>query len=372
MPRRKTHEEYMVEIQSKFPQLELLTQYKNAKTDVLFKCKNCNNTFTITPDTLARNYKSNNYIPCSYCSGRILNNEIFLEKMKSKSNFIVLSKYHGILNKVKCKCNVCEYEWEEIAKNVVERNYCPKCKKKARIRPLDEVLKELNNKNQNVIVKINKAEYIGFGSKISCKCKKCNYSWNTTIPAFVNSKSYCHKCINKVRRTHEEFVDELSKLHKSIKPLETFSTVNHKMKFQCLHCGNIWETKPNNLITGEKSGCPKCNVSKGEKRIEEILKNENIDYIWQKEFDGLVGINGGKLSFDFYIPKFDCLIEYQGEFHDGTARHQTKRKLYKQQEHDKRKRQYAKQHNIKLIEIWYWDFDNIEYILKNNFVKHGG
>ena len=35
-----------------------------------------------------------------------------------------------------------------------------------------------------------------------------------------------------------------------------------------------------------------------------------------------------------------------------------------QQEHDKRKRQYAKDHNIKLIEIWYWDFDKIESILE--------
>jgi hypothetical protein len=35
-----------------------------------------------------------------------------------------------------------------------------------------------------------------------------------------------------------------------------------------------------------------------------------------------------------------------------------------QQEHDKRKREYAEKHNIKLLEIWYWDFDNIETILK--------
>lgn len=28
------------------------------------------------------------------------------------------------------------------------------------------------------------------------------------------------------------------------------------------------------------------------------------------------------------------------------------------------KRQYAKDHNIKLLEIWYWDFDNIENILE--------
>jgi len=35
----------------------------------------------------------------------------------------------------------------------------------------------------------------------------------------------------------------------------------------------------------------------------------------------------------------------------------------KQLEHDRRKREYAKKHNINLLEIWYWDFDNIEKIL---------
>lgn len=367
MPKRKTHEEYMLEIQNKFPQLELLSQYKNAKTNVTFKCKNCNNTFSITPDILARNYNNNSYIPCPYCSGRILNNKTFLQKMKSKSNFSVLSEYHGITNNVKCKCNICKYEWEEIAKNVVERNYCPKCKKKARIKPLDEVLEELNNRNPNVIVEINKSEYIGNNSEITCKCQKCNYSWNTTIQAFTHSKSYCHRCINKVRRTPEEFIHELSKLHKYIKPLETFSTVNHKMNFQCLQCGCIWKAKPNNILTGEKSGCPKCNLSKGEKRIEEVLKREKIHYKWQKEYDGLIGVNGGNLSYDFFLPSFNCLIEYQGEFHDGTAKHQSSQKFIKQQEHDKRKREYAKNHNINLLEIWYWDFDNIEKIIKDNF-----
>lgn len=369
MPKRKTHEEYMIEIQNKFPQLELLSQYKNAKTNITFKCKNCNNTFSITPDILARNYNNNNYIPCPYCSGRIITNEIFLKRMKSKSNFSVLSEYHGSESNVKCKCNICKYEWEEIARTVAERDYCPKCKKKTRIKPLNKVLKELNSKNPNVTVEINESEYTGRKSIISCKCKKCGNSWKSNIFAFQNSKGCCRKCINKIRRSNDDFITELSKINNSIKPLETFSTVHKKMKFQCLQCGHIWVTKPCNIITGEKSGCPKCNVSKGEKRIEEILKRENIEYIWQKEFDGLIGINGGKLSFDFYIPAFNYLIEYQGEFHDGTARHQTKKKLLKQQEHDKRKKQYANNHNINLLEIWYWDYNNIEDIIKKYLLE---
>ena len=32
-------------------------------------------------------------------------------------------------------------------------------------------------------------------------------------------------------------------------------------------------------------------------------------------------------------------------------------------EHDKRKSNYAKLHNFEFLEIWYWDFENVENIL---------
>ena len=75
------------------------------------------------------------------------------------------------------------------------------------------------------------------------------------------------------------------------------------------------------------------------------------------------GIGGGLLSYDFYIKKYNILIEYQGEFHDGTAWQQTEIDFLYQQEHDKRKKQYAEEHCINLLEIWYWDYENIEQIL---------
>ena len=83
----------------------------------------------------------------------------------------------------------------------------------------------------------------------------------------------------------------------------------------------------------------------------------------QKEFNGLLGLGGKNLSYDFYLPDYNLLIEYQGEYHDGTANNQTKVAYKKQQEHDKRKKEYALNNNIKLLEIWYWDFERIEKML---------
>src|SRR5690606_37105179 len=102
-----------------------------------------------------------------------------------------------------------------------------------------------------------------------------------------------------------------------------------------------------------------------EDRISQYLIQNNINYIAQKTFDDLKGIKGRLLSYDFYLPEYNLLIEYQGEFHDGSgSKNYTRANLQKQQEHDKRKREYAQKHNIKLLEIWYWDFDNIESILQ--------
>ena len=74
----------------------------------------------------------------------------------------------------------------------------------------------------------------------------------------------------------------------------------------------------------------------------------------------MVGINGGLLSYDLYVQNENLLIEYQGQFHDGTAYINDKQKFQRQQEHDRRKKGYAKSHGIRLLEIWYWDFENIE------------
>ena len=72
------------------------------------------------------------------------------------------------------------------------------------------------------------------------------------------------------------------------------------------------------------------------------------------------------MTFDFYLSTKNTLIEYQGQQHEKPIKHFGGDKQFEiQQEHDKRKRQYAKEHNINLLEIWYYDYDNIEQILSD-------
>ena len=150
--------------------------------------------------------------------------------------------------------------------------------------------------------------------------------------------------------------------------------------WKCKECDHEWKDTINHRNNGNR-GCPQCNKSKGEKRCKEVFisysffeisqkdykllnKNDNTYFIPQQKFDGLVGLGGGKLSYDFYLPKYNILIEYQGEFHDGTANIQTDEEFIIQQEHDRRKKEYAEKHGIRLLAIWYYDFNNIEIILE--------
>lgn len=116
--------------------------------------------------------------------------------------------------------------------------------------------------------------------------------------------------------------------------------------------------------------CLNCTSSKGEQKIKDWLNNNKFSFISQKKFFGLVGLNGGNLSYDFYLPNNNLLIEYQGQQHEKYIKglHNFKKDFEKQKEHDKRKREYAKFHNIDLLEIRYWDFDNIEEILQDKIV----
>ena len=146
-------------------------------------------------------------------------------------------------------------------------------------------------------------------------------------------------------------------------------------------CGTEYPVTPNKFTHNRR--CPKCNNPKGEKRCEEVFiynnfieisefdynnlldKQNNKYYIPQKKFDGLVGLRNGLLSYDFFLPQYNLLIEYQGGQHEKFCKgfHKTIKDFERQVEHDRRKREYAKKNNIKLLEIWYYDFDKIEEIL---------
>lgn len=134
---------------------------------------------------------------------------------------------------------------------------------------------------------------------------------------------------------------------------------------QC-SCGNITKPIPSDkLKNGTTTSCG-CQVSRGEFKIETILKELCLPYEKEKSFPNLLGENG-HLRFDFYLPTLNAAIEYQGIQHYESrdqfgGEEQFQRQIY----YDNIKRKFCKQEKIHLIEIPYKDFKNInkEYLIK--------
>ena len=431
MPKRKTHNDFIKELNKINKDVHILEQYKNNHSKMKCRCKICNNEWSTTAKILLNGHG------CPKCAGvnKKTNDDFLKELSDINKNILVLDTYINNRTKLKCKCLLDGFEWYSTPNSLLSGRGCPKCKSnkisKLKIKSHEEFKAQINQINPNIIL-LNK--YVNSHTKIQCKCKKDGYEWET-LPFSLLEGSNCPRCVNCEHRTNEAFLEELYNINKNIRPLTKFKKVNDKITCECIICNNIWDTTPHSLLSGKgcpkcgyehakmltrkshdkfinelyeknkdieiigtyinsktkikcrcklcgniweaipnnllhNSGCPVCNISIGENIIKNCLLSMKINYISQYRFYDLRGINNGVLSYDFYIPDYNLLIEYQGEQHEKANNFfGGERQLDVQLEHDKRKREYAKNHNIKLLEIWYYDFNNIEEILKSQLFK---
>ena len=138
-------------------------------------------------------------------------------------------------------------------------------------------------------------------------------------------------------------------------------------KWHCVcDCGNTCDVETTKLINHMRIDCGNHNTaSNGEKIIQEILTKNNINFKTQYYFDDCINVKTNRyLKFDFYLPDYNCCIEYDGEHHFQEV------KFYRASFEDVKyrdsiKNTYCQEHEINLIRIPYWDYDklNEEYLL---------
>lgn len=134
-------------------------------------------------------------------------------------------------------------------------------------------------------------------------------------------------------------------------------------------CGNEITTVAYGLISGKVISCG-CLKSNGEYNVIQYLQLHNLQYEYQKRFDDLRGVGNKPLSFDFYIPSNNTLIECQGQQHYFPIEQFGGEEQFKQQqEHDRRKKEYAVNNGYNLLEISYKDYDKIDEILNKEFME---
>lgn len=304
-----------------------------------------------------------------------ITHDIFIERMKNVTNKIEITETYVNMNSlISCKCSMCGNSWSATPAHLLNGRGCPECAKEVRAIRLrktpEDFIKDLKKVNPDIEPL---STYLNSSTYIDCRCSVCGNVWRAK-PGNLLSGRGCNKCANKLRgmkyrKSQELFVSQVASANDMVEVVGKYITNKKPIQCRCKKCGYVWYGSPKRLITG--SGCPICSMTKGEKRIANYLSLNGIEYIYEKEYDGLVGMADGNLSYDFFIPTSNMLIEYQGQFHDPTWNNssRTDDDIEKQLEHDRRKRNYAKCNDIRLLEIWYWDFDNIESILEKELLR---
>lgn len=135
-------------------------------------------------------------------------------------------------------------------------------------------------------------------------------------------------------------------------------------------CGNEIVVPSSCLTTNHTSSCG-CILSYYNMYIDILLDKLHVCH--KPEYT--VTIGNHKYRYDFYLPDYNLIIEYDGEQHYmpvNFGENDIKRmeeKLRTTQEHDKIKNDYCKKHNINLLRIPYWEKQNIETIIYNHLQR---
>lgn len=215
-----------------------------------------------------------------------------------------------------------------------------------------------------------KEDYINCYMDIVFLCPK--HGVQTMVANNLLRNHECRECSYekravKMKLSIQEVKQKIESINNNtlLNPSEYKTVIDRNLKILC-GCGNPepFITSYRNYIDHNINRCPKCvnKRSSGELIIEEYLKTNKYNYVTQKRFDDCR--DNKPLPFDFYLPNYNIIIEFDGQYHYFPIYNEND--LKKTQYHDKIKNKYCEDKGIKLIRIPYWEGSNVKKILDDN------
>ena len=291
---------------------------------------------------------------CQYTTINKKDDSYFIAELKAKFKGSV--KINRIYRKDKkvygnFTCNKHSYNYDRLVNSMLDKrrgNLCPMCAKenkiknrtgKTSLKTPEQYLKECKEKGYDLPIE----KYINNYTAINHRCIKGHI-----YPQTPNVHLQGHGCPYCLIVNLDNYKIVWDKLNLD-KPIDnTYIDNKHKMKFICSK-NHTYYQYPNQH---KFYGCPVCKESKGEKFIRNYLEENHIKYVPQKKFKDLK--DKTYLSYDFYLPDYKILIEYQGIQHYQSEDYFGGKKQFElQNKHDNLKREYAKNNNYKLLELKY-------------------
>lgn len=288
-------------------------------------------------------------------------------KHRNEYNYSLV-EYNGKDKKIMIIC----HEHGEFEQNAGLHLYkgagCPKCgllKTKTKI-GLDEFINRAR-KLHGDRYDYSKSELKGINKQLIIICKQ--HGEFLQIAYHHIKGSNCPSCVNEAcgdrnRKGLDEFIKEANLIHNNKYSYENVIYKNAKTKIEIIcPIHGKFKQQPCEHLYG--SGCIKCNESKGELRIRFLLEKNGIEHFCQYRL-------GNRTILDFYLPIFNCGIEYNGIQHylpmSFTSYKEPNKllgnfiEIYKR---DERKRKFCEKEKINLLVIPFWEYSNIEVILNS-------
>jgi Zn finger protein HypA/HybF involved in hydrogenase expression len=213
--------------------------------------------------------------------------------------------------------------------------------------------------------KYDPCSYRDVSHKMRIECSK--HGWFEQKPYQHYAGHGCSKCgteenAEKKKITFSDFIAKSLEVHgkkysyEQTEYIDIFTPIH----ISCSKHGEFLQT-PRNHYRG--SGCPKCNSSKGEEKIRNILNELSVEFIEQKTFDELIHKNN--LRCDFYLPKYNTVIEFNGiQHYEPISVFGGIIGLKENQKRDMIKYNFLKENKIDLIIVRY-DIEDVKNYMMN-------
>ena len=185
--------------------------------------------------------------------------------------------------KLLCRHNSCGNEWKITPSNFFRGYGCPKCATDASRKTNTQFLQEVKKLTGDEYTFLE--SYVNYSTKLLCRHNSCGNEWKITPDSFLHG-SRCPKCAGNMKKTPEQFFQEVKKLvGDEYVFLEPY--INNSTKLLCRHnaCGYEWEVTPGGFLFGRR--CPKCagNMKKTpEQFLQEVKKLVGDEYVFLESY----------------------------------------------------------------------------------------
>lgn len=294
-----------------------------------------------------------------------------INKNFSNGSYTILDEYTNTNTKYRIRHEVCGHIFERWGTSLMSfpntDNPCPNCR--GEVDPKTFYINKLNEKIKGEYLLLE-GEFEGIHSKILLKHIKCGHQYLVKFNNIINNNRGCPKCAGNIKKTKEDFQNLLDDKSNpgEYKVIGDYKNKDHPTEVIHNICNRTTKLTYGN-VRGNRFGCKHCSMSSGERKVNNILTDLGIDFVYQYQHDDCFDIVNLPMDFYFKFNNKEYIIEYDGRQHwlpiFGNNDKEREENLIKTKEHDEIKNKFCKDNGIEMIRIRDLDKD----IIKNKIIK---